>query len=58
MCYFLMEEIYLILSGLEIKKHIGKEIIIDPFDEKRHNLIAITFSCIMSFWFMMKKYWI
>jgi len=24
----------LILSGLEIKKHLGKEIIIEPFDEK------------------------
>lgn len=24
----------MILSGLEIKKHLGKEIIIDPFDEK------------------------
>lgn len=24
----------MILSGLEIKKHIGKEIIIEPFDEK------------------------
>ena len=27
----------MILSGLEIKKHIGKEIIIEPFDEKRLN---------------------
>lgn len=27
----------MILSGLEIKKHIGKEIIIDPFDEKNLN---------------------
>jgi len=27
----------MILSGLEIKKHMGKEIIIDPFDEKRLN---------------------
>lgn len=27
----------MILSGLEIKKHIGKEIIIDPFNEKRIN---------------------
>ena len=32
-----MEEICLILSGLEIKKHIGKKIIIEPFDEKRLN---------------------
>jgi len=29
-----MEAVYLILSGLEIKKHMGKEIIIEPFDEK------------------------
>jgi dCTP deaminase len=29
-----MEAIYLILSGLEIKKHIGKEIIIEPYNEK------------------------
>jgi len=28
------ESVYLILSGLEIKKHIGREIIIEPFDEK------------------------
>lgn len=27
----------MILSGREIKRHIGKEIIIDPFDEKRIN---------------------
>lgn len=27
----------MILSGLEIKNHIGREIIIDPFDEKRLN---------------------
>lgn len=27
----------MILSGLEIKKHLGKEIIIEPFDEKRLN---------------------
>lgn len=27
----------MILSGLEIKKHIGKEIIIEPFSEKRLN---------------------
>ena len=27
----------LILSGLEIKKHIGKEIIIEPFEEKHLN---------------------
>lgn len=27
----------MILSGQEIKKHIGKEIIIEPFDEKRIN---------------------
>lgn len=27
----------MILSGKEIKKHIGKEIIIEPFDEKRIN---------------------
>jgi hypothetical protein len=33
-----MEEICLILSGLEIKKHIGKKII-----------TAITFGCITSF---------
>jgi len=26
-----MEAVWLILSGLEIKKHIGKEIIIEPF---------------------------
>ena len=32
-----MEAIHLILSGLEIKRHIGKEIIIEPFDEKRLN---------------------
>ena len=32
-----MESIHLILSGLEIKRHIGKEIIIEPFDEKRLN---------------------
>jgi hypothetical protein len=34
MCNFFMEAIYLILSGLEIKKHIGKEIIIEPYNEK------------------------
>ena len=27
----------MILSGKEIKKHIGKEIVIEPFDEKRIN---------------------
>ena len=27
----------MILSGREIQKHIGKEIVIDPFDEKRVN---------------------
>lgn len=27
----------MILSGQEIKKHMGKEIIIEPFDEKRIN---------------------
>ncbi len=27
----------MILSGLEIKKHIGKEIVIEPYDEKRLN---------------------
>ncbi|MBN2410533.1 dCTP deaminase [candidate division KSB1 bacterium] len=27
----------MILSGLEIKKHIGKDIIIDPYDEKKLN---------------------
>lgn len=29
--------LFLILSGLEIHKHIGKEIIIDPFDEGKLN---------------------
>lgn len=27
----------MILSGLEIKRHLGKEIVIDPFDEKLLN---------------------
>ena len=31
---------YMILSGKEIVKHIGKEIIIEPFDPKRVNLTA------------------
>ena len=44
-----MEAIHLILSGLEIKKHIGKKIIIEPFDENALIPTAITFGCITSF---------
>ena len=33
----LRSEDTLILSGLAIKQHIGREIIIDPFDEARLN---------------------
>jgi len=35
--FFIWRRLNLILSGLEIKKHIGNQIIIEPYDEKHLN---------------------
>ena len=39
----------MILSGKEIVKHMGREIIIDPFDPKRVNPIVITCRCTINY---------
>ena len=37
----------MILSGREIHKHLGKEIVIEPFDEKRLNPNSYNLSCLL-----------
>lgn len=42
----------MILSGKEIEKHMGKEIVIEPYDPKRLIPTAITCPSITSCWSM------
>ena len=48
----------MILSGKEIQKHIGKEIKIEPFNEKQLNPNSYNLKYIMKYLCMMKMYWI
>jgi dCTP deaminase len=48
----------MILSGREILRHIGREIVIEPFDKSRINPNSYNLSLAANCWFTKPTFWI